>query len=247
MNFELPFQVDPCAKIHCGAGRVCQAEGTTAECVCIPECPQQTDPRRMVCTNKNQTWNSDCEVHRERCLCDTDDARCKSADLKHIHINYYGECKEIQVSSKFAIFLSSSCNYKVFFQLKYHWNFDVFFSVDLYRRRDERFPKTYARLVVQRDEWFGSKWWIPIEVQELAERSRDQFDSSLGQRSHLEVVRFGWSSTWSFGFIARTLPNPRTIDGIGTLHRTIPRIMRPRRQSSCHSSRMGKMLRIGRG
>lgn len=104
LNFLFSFQVDPCAKIHCGAGRVCEADGTTAECVCIPECPKQTDPRRMVCTNKNQTWNSDCEVHRERCLCDTDDARCKSADLKHIHINYYGECKEIQVSSKFLIF-----------------------------------------------------------------------------------------------------------------------------------------------
>jgi len=90
-----PILLDPCAKIHCGAGRICQADGNTAECVCIPECPTQTDPRRMVCTNKNQTWNSDCEVHRERCLCDTDDHRCKSADLKHIHINYYGECKEI--------------------------------------------------------------------------------------------------------------------------------------------------------
>lgn len=51
----------------------------------------------MVCTNKNQTWNSDCEVHRERCLCDTNDPRCKSADLKHVHVNYYGECKQIQV------------------------------------------------------------------------------------------------------------------------------------------------------
>lgn len=95
----LYIPVDPCAKIHCGAGRICQADGTSAECVCIPECPQQSDPRRMVCTNKNHTWNSDCEVHRERCLCDTDDPRCKSADLKHIHINYYGECKEIPVSS----------------------------------------------------------------------------------------------------------------------------------------------------
>lgn len=90
--------VDPCAKIHCGAGRVCEADGDSASCVCISECPHQSDPRRMVCTNRNETWNSDCDVYRERCLCDTDDARCKSADLKHIHINYYGQCKEMPVS-----------------------------------------------------------------------------------------------------------------------------------------------------
>lgn len=97
--FNFNHSVDPCAKIHCGAGRVCQAEGDSAACVCIPECPEQTDPRRKVCSNKNDTWSSDCDVHRERCLCDTGDARCKSAELKHIHINYYGECKEIPVNT----------------------------------------------------------------------------------------------------------------------------------------------------
>lgn len=90
--------VDPCAKIHCGAGRVCQAVGESASCVCIPDCPEQSDPRRKVCTNRNETWNSDCHVHRERCLCDTDDDRCKSAELKHIQINYYGDCREMPVN-----------------------------------------------------------------------------------------------------------------------------------------------------
>lgn len=98
----MPVLVDPCSKIHCGAGRVCHAEGESAKCICIPECPEQNDPRRMVCTNRNETWNSDCQVYRERCLCDTDDARCKSADLKHIHINYYGECKEMPVTYCFT-------------------------------------------------------------------------------------------------------------------------------------------------
>lgn len=91
------FSADPCEKINCGAGKVCEADGTSASCICIPECPQQSDPRRMVCTNRNVTWNSDCEVHRQRCLCDTNDSRCKSSDLKHIHINYYGQCKEMPV------------------------------------------------------------------------------------------------------------------------------------------------------
>lgn len=94
----LCFLDDPCTKIHCGAGRICNVNGDTAECICIPECPEETDPRRKVCTNRNETWNSDCEVHRHRCLCDTKDARCATPKNSHIHIDYYGECKEIEVS-----------------------------------------------------------------------------------------------------------------------------------------------------
>jgi hypothetical protein len=87
--------VDPCLKIHCGAGRVCKAEGTSASCVCIPECPEENDPRRKVCTNKNETWTSDCEVYRHRCLCDSDDPQCRGPEFAHMHIDYYGECKDM--------------------------------------------------------------------------------------------------------------------------------------------------------
>ncbi|CAD7090431.1 unnamed protein product [Hermetia illucens] len=88
-------EVDPCTKVHCGAGRVCQADGNKASCVCIPDCPVEADPRRRVCTNINETWSSDCEVYRQRCLCDTKDPTCKNQKLKHIHIDYYGECKQL--------------------------------------------------------------------------------------------------------------------------------------------------------
>lgn len=91
------FSDDPCTKIHCGAGRVCQVQADSAECVCIPDCPEENDPRRKVCTNRNETWGSDCEVHRQRCLCDTKDDRCSNPKNSHIHIDYYGECKELQV------------------------------------------------------------------------------------------------------------------------------------------------------
>jgi len=91
---------DPCTKIHCGAGRVCQVQDDSAQCVCIPECPEENDPRRKVCTNRNETWGSDCEVHRQRCLCDTKDMRCSNVKNSHIHIDYYGECKELQKCSE---------------------------------------------------------------------------------------------------------------------------------------------------
>lgn len=141
--------VDPCAKIHCGAGRVCQAEGETASCVCIPDCPDQSDPRRKVCTNRNETWNSDCHVYRERCLCDTDDDRCKSAELKHIHINYYGECKEMPVNRSLKpLFSNLSLNEVKAF---------IWFFIEMHGRGNERLPTTNARMAFQRDERFGPK------------------------------------------------------------------------------------------
>lgn len=42
------FTVDPCTKVRCGAGRVCKAEDNIGTCVCIPECPEESDPRRKV-------------------------------------------------------------------------------------------------------------------------------------------------------------------------------------------------------
>lgn len=100
-KLTLKFSDDPCTKIHCGAGRVCQVQDDSAQCICIPDCPEEMDPRRKVCTNRNETWGSDCEVHRQRCLCDTKDERCSNAKNSHIHIDYYGECKELQVNEKF--------------------------------------------------------------------------------------------------------------------------------------------------
>ena len=98
-NFEgvetLPRLADPCKGVRCGAGWICQAEGSEAKCVCIPECPEEPDSRRKVCTNLNETWDSACEVHRQRCLCNTDDPRCRGEEVKHVHIDYYGGCRDM--------------------------------------------------------------------------------------------------------------------------------------------------------
>lgn len=85
-------EIDPCDKMHCGAGRICQLNGNEAKCVCIPECPEESDVRRHVCTNKNETWPSDCSVYQQRCLCDTKSAGCRNPDNVHLHIDYYGSC-----------------------------------------------------------------------------------------------------------------------------------------------------------
>jgi len=58
-------------------------------------CPSEDDSRRRVCSNYNETWSSDCEVYRSRCLCDEASDECTNPTNKHLHIDYYGECREM--------------------------------------------------------------------------------------------------------------------------------------------------------
>lgn len=93
------IEVDPCEKIYCGAGQVCQLNDDEPSCVCVQECPEEIDSRRYVCTNKNETWPSDCSVYQQRCLCDIKSAECKDPENIHLHIDYYGSCHEIKTCS----------------------------------------------------------------------------------------------------------------------------------------------------
>jgi len=85
-------EVNPCDSVHCAPGRVCQ-EG---ECVCLKECSAETDRRRWVCSNLNTTYKSACQLHRERCWCEEEDSNgCLLEEHRHLHIQYYGECRKI--------------------------------------------------------------------------------------------------------------------------------------------------------
>ncbi|CAG9787523.1 unnamed protein product [Diatraea saccharalis] len=90
------FLDDPCLKVHCSAGRVCEIdEHGDAVCNCIKECPYETDSRRKVCTNHNETWSSDCEVYRQRCLCLDGSELCRGPQYHHVQIEYYGACRQM--------------------------------------------------------------------------------------------------------------------------------------------------------
>lgn len=87
---------DPCHSKHCGAGKICILnDEEEPQCICIPTCPVERDPRRKVCTNHNETWGSDCEVYQMRCRCSTNSPDCKDPSLAHVHFQYYGECREM--------------------------------------------------------------------------------------------------------------------------------------------------------
>ncbi|XP_012283372.1 SPARC [Orussus abietinus] len=90
------YQIDPCLDKHCGAGRICQPlKDGGAECICVETCDEESDPRRKVCTNYNETFGSDCEVYQTRCFCESEDPRCRGEDYRHVHIEYYGSCKQM--------------------------------------------------------------------------------------------------------------------------------------------------------
>lgn len=95
------FMDDPCLKVHCSAGRVCEIdEHGDAVCNCIKECPYETDSRRKVCTHQNETWPSDCEVYRQRCLCLDNSELCRGPQYNHVQIEYYGACREMPECSE---------------------------------------------------------------------------------------------------------------------------------------------------
>lgn len=52
----------------------------------------------QVCSNHNETWGSDCEVYQMRCWCDRGDDGCRGEKYKHVHIEYYGVCRDMPVS-----------------------------------------------------------------------------------------------------------------------------------------------------
>ncbi|KAJ8718747.1 hypothetical protein PYW07_016303 [Mythimna separata] len=92
---------DPCLRVHCSAGRVCEIdEHGDAVCNCIKECPYETDSRRKVCTNHNETWTSDCEVYQQRCLCLDGSELCRGPQYHHVQIEYYGMCREMPECSE---------------------------------------------------------------------------------------------------------------------------------------------------
>ncbi|CAH0558984.1 unnamed protein product [Brassicogethes aeneus] len=93
--------VDPCLNVHCGAGSICETDSEgEPQCVCIPECPVEVEDRRQVCSNHNETWTSDCAIYQHRCLCKNGDPQCKGEHYKHVHIEYYGACREMPECNK---------------------------------------------------------------------------------------------------------------------------------------------------
>ncbi|XP_018022874.1 SPARC [Hyalella azteca] len=94
--YQIDVQEDPCAGVPCPAGRSCVVTMSgKGACQCVTACEEETDPRRRVCSNHNETWMTDCDLHRQRCLCEDGLAGCQDDKYKHLHIDYYGQCQQL--------------------------------------------------------------------------------------------------------------------------------------------------------
>ncbi|XP_067133435.1 SPARC-like [Centruroides vittatus] len=141
------YDEDPCRRHHCGAGKHCEIDADgKPECVCVKACPRELDERRRVCSNHNETWDSDCHLHRMRCLCMENDALCRHRKYKHVHINYYGGCKEITPCRKEEL--------EDFPRRMREWLFNV--MQDLARRAELKEP--YIQLENEAEKASSRKW-----------------------------------------------------------------------------------------
>lgn len=86
--------VEPCSLKKCDEGHECVSDDKgKAICVCAKKCPVETDIRARVCSTKNVTFDSICEVHRQRCMCKKNSKDCLNKEYKNIKVDYYGPCK----------------------------------------------------------------------------------------------------------------------------------------------------------
>jgi len=92
--------VSPCYLHHCGAGRECVEVDGEATCPCVKECSSERDSRRRVCSNHNTTFPSECFLYQARCHCEDGRPQCSQPHLRHAHISYYGECRDIPKCEK---------------------------------------------------------------------------------------------------------------------------------------------------
>ncbi|XP_060063364.1 SPARC-like [Ylistrum balloti] len=86
---------NPCNKKQCQRGEECVLRDEKAKCVCVARCPQVYNPRHKVCGSRNTTFDSECHLDREVCLCKTKSPECSNPAFKKLKLNYFGECQNL--------------------------------------------------------------------------------------------------------------------------------------------------------
>lgn len=89
-------RTNPCADHHCGLGHECDLdEDENPVCVCTRKCHYGGEGAIKVCSTLNATFGSECELYRQKCLCQQHKEDCMDERYKKGHLDYYGECKEL--------------------------------------------------------------------------------------------------------------------------------------------------------
>ncbi|XP_050050622.2 SPARC [Dermacentor andersoni] len=160
---------DPCSKVRCGPGRECVInEDMTATCECVTKCQPETDPRRKVCSNHNQTWDSDCELYQMRCLCEDEKEGCKGEKYEHVHVDYYGACRDLPKCADEEM--------EDFPRRMREWLFNV--MQDLARRHELNEP--YKKLE-EEAESLQSRQWVNAVIWKFCELDSHPYDRAVSR------------------------------------------------------------------
>jgi len=89
---------NPCETKKCGRGMECKIVANKAVCECFDKCRKQ-DARHNVCSKANVTFETECELDRQFCLCSHDLEGCKDASYKTVRLDYFGACKILPTCS----------------------------------------------------------------------------------------------------------------------------------------------------
>ncbi|XP_048761455.2 SPARC-like isoform X2 [Ostrea edulis] len=104
IQFDPNTREHPCNKKTCRRGEECYVDkGKKVRCRCVQHCTPEPDPRYMVCSNKNLTFDSECHMDREACLCRRRQPLCGNPNFKTLRLDYYGECKQLTSCKDFEM------------------------------------------------------------------------------------------------------------------------------------------------
>ncbi|OQV24785.1 SPARC protein [Hypsibius exemplaris] len=87
-------KINPCASSPCEEGMECNIdENGQPICSCIKTCP--SDSPFKVCSSFNETFDSECHMYQQRCLCQRELAGCSNPKNKDMQLEYLRECREL--------------------------------------------------------------------------------------------------------------------------------------------------------
>ncbi|OWF52645.1 SPARC-like [Mizuhopecten yessoensis] len=86
---------NPCNKKQCQRGEDCVIRDDKPKCVCVQSCSNVNNPRHKVCGSKNTTFDSECHLDREACLCKAKSPECSNPAFKKLKLIYFGACQNL--------------------------------------------------------------------------------------------------------------------------------------------------------
>lgn len=87
---------NPCNTHTCKRGEMCVLENRKPRCQCQTcEPVANKDSMLQVCSTTGVTYDSECELDRDHCLCQRAEPGCRDSSSNKVRLDYYHACKEL--------------------------------------------------------------------------------------------------------------------------------------------------------